>query len=44
MRNFGLLNLVVTSNLDRVYLSVCKIESRAVFLLAKAYILGPERW
>ena len=44
MRDSGLLKSIITSNLDRVYRFVMMITLRAVFFLARASILGPERW
>ena len=44
MRNFGSCYSVVKSNLNRVYLIASLIVARAVCFLARACILGPERW
>ena len=44
MQDVGRYYPIVISNLNRVYLIVKLIELRAVFFLARAYILGPERW
>ena len=44
MRDSGLLKSIITSNLDRVYRFVMMLTLRAVFFLARAAILGPERW
>ena len=44
MQNFGSSNSAVKSNLNRVYLIASLIVARAVYFLARACILGPERW
>ena len=44
MRNVGTFNSAVKSNLNRVYLLSSLIVAQAVYFLARASILGPERW
>ena len=45
MRDFGPVNSDIAGNLKRIYLIVyLREEVRVVFCLARACILGPERW
>ena len=44
LRDFGNLNSLIVGNLDRAYL-IDQIYIRGqCFSLARAFILGPERW
>ena len=44
MRDFGKVKSVIVGNLDRVYLFHPRYTRGQCISLARAYILGPERW